>query len=187
MDGKRTFQTPGRRNQAKWLCWSALRAGPPKICAEKERLQVNPEGPSAHGPDVSNGRDTAKSLRKSRAGIAPQNGAYYVMVMQPISLKLPNEFLAQLDTEAKARAVTKTPACAREPGKLPMVSFAKWSVRSSSRRVGRGTAGIGKNSVPNEAESPRPGTSVQTNAGGRILRQKGTLCARRHSSSLWPL
>jgi hypothetical protein len=42
------------------------------------------------------------------AGIARQNGAYYDTVMQAISLKLPNDLLAQLSSEAKARGVTKS-------------------------------------------------------------------------------
>jgi len=41
-------------------------------------------------------------------GIARHNGAYYGTVMQAISLKLPNDLLAQLSSEAKARGVTKS-------------------------------------------------------------------------------
>ena len=55
------------------------------------------------------GRDTATWNLKSRAlGIARQDGAYYAMVMQTISLKLPDDLLAQLESEAKARRVTKS-------------------------------------------------------------------------------
>ena len=43
-----------------------------------------------------------------RFGIARRNGVYYAMVMQTISLKLPDEMLDQLDAEAKARGVTKS-------------------------------------------------------------------------------
>ena len=41
-------------------------------------------------------------------GIARQNGAYYAIVMQTISLRLPDDLLAQLDSEAKSRRVTKS-------------------------------------------------------------------------------
>lgn len=41
-------------------------------------------------------------------GLAQQIGAYYPTVMQTISLKLPDDLLAQLDSEAKARRVTKS-------------------------------------------------------------------------------
>ena len=41
-------------------------------------------------------------------GIAWQNGAYYPEIMRTISVKLPDELLAQLDREAKARRVTKS-------------------------------------------------------------------------------
>jgi predicted DNA-binding protein len=43
-----------------------------------------------------------------RPGIARQDGAYYAKTMQTISLKLPDDLLAQLATEAKARRVTKS-------------------------------------------------------------------------------
>jgi hypothetical protein len=42
------------------------------------------------------------------AGIALGIGAYYSIVMQTISLKLPDDLLAQLESEAKARRVTKS-------------------------------------------------------------------------------
>ena len=41
-------------------------------------------------------------------GIARQNGAYYPWNMRTISVKLPDELLAQLAREAKARRVTKS-------------------------------------------------------------------------------
>jgi capsid portal protein len=41
-------------------------------------------------------------------GIARQNGAYYHIRMRTISLKLPDDLLARLDHEAKARRVTKS-------------------------------------------------------------------------------
>jgi hypothetical protein len=41
-------------------------------------------------------------------GIARQNGAYYPTTMRTISLKLPDDLLVQLDSEAKARRVTKS-------------------------------------------------------------------------------
>jgi predicted DNA-binding protein len=41
-------------------------------------------------------------------GIARKNGAYYVVIMRTISVKLPDELLAQLGREAKARRVTKS-------------------------------------------------------------------------------
>ena len=41
-------------------------------------------------------------------GIARQNGAYYATTMRTISLKLPDDLLVQLDSEAKARRVTKS-------------------------------------------------------------------------------
>jgi hypothetical protein len=40
--------------------------------------------------------------------IARQNGAYYAVIMRTISVKLPDELLAQLTREAKARRVTKS-------------------------------------------------------------------------------
>ena len=46
------------------------------------------------------------SLR--HAGIAPRNRAYYAIPVRTISLKLPDDLLAQLDREAKARRVTKS-------------------------------------------------------------------------------
>lgn len=36
------------------------------------------------------------------------DGAYYASIMRTISVKLPDELLAQLDREAKARRVTKS-------------------------------------------------------------------------------
>ena len=47
-------------------------------------------------------------LSWKQPGIAYQNGAYYPERMQTISLKLPDNLLAQLDDEAKARHVTKS-------------------------------------------------------------------------------
>ena len=41
-------------------------------------------------------------------GIARQNGTYYPKIMRTISVKLPDELLAQLASEAKARRVTKS-------------------------------------------------------------------------------
>jgi predicted DNA-binding protein len=41
-------------------------------------------------------------------GIARENGAYYAGIMRTISVKLPDELLAQLDREARARRVTKS-------------------------------------------------------------------------------
>src|ERR1019366_4845439 len=41
-------------------------------------------------------------------GIARQNGAYYPEIMRTISVKLPEELLAQLVREAKSRRVTKS-------------------------------------------------------------------------------
>jgi hypothetical protein len=41
-------------------------------------------------------------------GIARQNGTYYLKIMRTISVKLPDELLAQLASEAKARRVTKS-------------------------------------------------------------------------------
>ena len=40
--------------------------------------------------------------------IARESGAYYAVVMRTISVKLPDELLAQLGKEAKARRVTKS-------------------------------------------------------------------------------
>lgn len=47
-------------------------------------------------------------LLRHALGIAWRNGAYYAIVMQTISLKLPDDLLAQLDSEAKSRRVTKS-------------------------------------------------------------------------------
>jgi len=44
----------------------------------------------------------------SRSGIARENGAYYAVIMRTISVKLPDELLAQLARQAKARRVTKS-------------------------------------------------------------------------------
>lgn len=41
-------------------------------------------------------------------GIAWQNGPYYPEIMRTISVKLPDELLAQLAKEARARRVTKS-------------------------------------------------------------------------------
>lgn len=41
-------------------------------------------------------------------GIAHQIGTYYAICMQTISLKLPDDLLAQLEHEAKTRRVTKS-------------------------------------------------------------------------------
>jgi hypothetical protein len=41
-------------------------------------------------------------------GIARQDGAYYPVIMRTISLKLPDELLAQLASEARTRRVTKS-------------------------------------------------------------------------------
>jgi hypothetical protein len=41
-------------------------------------------------------------------GIARQNGAYYPVIMRTISVKLPDELLAHLAREAKARRVTRS-------------------------------------------------------------------------------
>jgi hypothetical protein len=40
--------------------------------------------------------------------IARQNVAYYASDMQTVSLRLPDDLLAQLESEAKARRVTKS-------------------------------------------------------------------------------
>ena len=45
---------------------------------------------------------------KSWPGIAQQNGRYYTRSIRTISLKLPDDLLLQLDSEAKARRVTKS-------------------------------------------------------------------------------
>jgi predicted DNA-binding protein len=42
------------------------------------------------------------------ASIAEQIGAYYHVIVQTISLKLPDDLLAQLNSEAKARRVTRS-------------------------------------------------------------------------------
>jgi Ribbon-helix-helix protein, copG family len=47
-------------------------------------------------------------------GIARKNGAYYAVIMRTISVKLPEELLAQLSREAKARRVTKSWLVRRE-------------------------------------------------------------------------
>jgi len=49
-----------------------------------------------------------KSELSELGGIARQNGAYYHIRMRTISLKLPDDLLAQLEHEAKARRVTKS-------------------------------------------------------------------------------
>ena len=51
---------------------------------------------------------TAAQPRLSCQGIAPEYGAYYAVIMRSISVKLPDELLAQLGREAKARRVTKS-------------------------------------------------------------------------------
>ncbi len=42
------------------------------------------------------------------AGIAAQIGAYYYPVVRTISLKLPDDLLAQLTSEARTRGVTRS-------------------------------------------------------------------------------
>ena|SRR5438552_17073236 len=46
--------------------------------------------------------------KKRGLGIARQDGAYYAILMQTISLKLPDDLLAELEREARARRVTKS-------------------------------------------------------------------------------
>jgi hypothetical protein len=46
--------------------------------------------------------------RISGAGLLPLRSAYYHLVVQTISLKLPDDLLAQLTSEAKARRVTRS-------------------------------------------------------------------------------
>jgi len=48
----------------------------------------------------------AKWTRRCR--IARENGAYYAVIMRTISVKLPDELLAQLAKEARARRGTKS-------------------------------------------------------------------------------
>jgi hypothetical protein len=47
-------------------------------------------------------------LGSRRGSIALENGAHYAVVMRTISVRLPEELLAQLGTVAKARRVTKS-------------------------------------------------------------------------------
>jgi predicted DNA-binding protein len=47
-------------------------------------------------------------LVRHPVGIARLNGSYYAIIMRTISLKLPDDLLVQLDTQAKARRVTKS-------------------------------------------------------------------------------
>ena len=54
------------------------------------------------------GRDGARVELIDVLGITFRNGAYYAVAMQTISLKLPDDLLAQLASEAKARGVTKS-------------------------------------------------------------------------------
>jgi hypothetical protein len=42
------------------------------------------------------------------SGIALQNGSYYASFMRTISLKVPDNLLNQIESEAKARRVTKS-------------------------------------------------------------------------------
>ena len=46
--------------------------------------------------------------RMVRIGIALENGAYYSTLMRTISLKLPDDLLDLLDSEARARQMTKS-------------------------------------------------------------------------------
>jgi hypothetical protein len=46
--------------------------------------------------------------RADKQGIAQEIGVYYVKIVQTISLKLPDDLLAQIENEAKARRVTKS-------------------------------------------------------------------------------
>jgi len=48
------------------------------------------------------------SARRASTGIAHHNGGYYHIGMRTISLKLPDDLLADLDKEAKARRLTKS-------------------------------------------------------------------------------
>ena len=49
------------------------------------------------------------STHTTRAGIAIRNGGYYhTELMRTISLKLPDDLLAELEREARARRVTKS-------------------------------------------------------------------------------
>lgn len=57
---------------------------------------------------VLGARREVPNVALSRQCIARQIGSYYPLIMQTISLKLPDDLLAQLASEAKARRVTKS-------------------------------------------------------------------------------
>jgi len=59
-------------------------------------------------PQDSEMGSAAKRISRPQLGIAQQIGVYYAMIMQTISLKLPDHLLARLESEAKARGVTKS-------------------------------------------------------------------------------
>jgi len=52
-----------------------------------------------------------------KLGITRQIGAYCPFFMRTISLKLPDDLLAQLDSEARARRITKSAFVRESPGK----------------------------------------------------------------------
>ena len=65
----------------------------PKLCASRVVHRI---------------REMLKSGPGIEAGIAQQGAAYYPTVMTTISLKLPENLLARLERESRARRTTKS-------------------------------------------------------------------------------
>jgi hypothetical protein len=93
------------------------------VPAERSYHSRRPSSPAVSPRRCAPGRAWRKWFRKpvkqavadgqvnsivAHHGIARQNGAYYPVIMRTISVKLPDELLAHLAREAKARRVTKS-------------------------------------------------------------------------------
>ena len=66
----------------------------------------NADGPKTGFPSF--GHSDGQVRTEGRERIAQQIGAYYTTAMRTISLKLPDDLLAQLEGEAKLRRVTRS-------------------------------------------------------------------------------
>ena len=81
-----------------------LRLGPPQRHGTNRRLQLE----LCASWVVHRIREMLKSGPGIEAGIAQQGAAYYPTVMTTISLTLPENLLARLERESRARCTTKS-------------------------------------------------------------------------------
>jgi Arc/MetJ-type ribon-helix-helix transcriptional regulator len=87
------------------------------------------------------------------SGIARESGAYYAVNMRTISVKLPDELLAQLGREAKARRVTKSSLVRESLEKSLHGQLAAGAV--SCYDLARDLAGSSKGLPKDLAENPK--------------------------------